>query len=325
MTAAPIWIFTDEVWQPVAKRIVAHLEARGVDSIVIDEATVKGVTVSIGGAGVTVSLDGAVREAPGAALFLRLPIPAVPDSLPAEAVSFHRAQWSTMVRGLLLAWHEQGIPVLNTPTRGLLEEKTAQLARAARVGFTVPDTLHTATPGPVPDFAATHELSVVAMKPFAPFMRVTEDGARVERLLTNLINPDVLADGLANSRVPAPTIVQRVVEAGQEHRIVVVGDQVFGASTDRAGLDGIDVRRSSVNDMPVESSALPDSVRQRFIDLVRESGLAMASLDVLQTETDWVFLELNPMGHFLWVEQLTGQPICAAVADLLRDGGCSRG
>lgn len=34
-------------------------------------------------------------------------------------------------------------------------------------------------------------------------------------------------------------------------------------------------------------------------------------------ERGWVFLECNPNGQWAWIEQATGQPIAAAIADAL--------
>jgi hypothetical protein len=40
----------------------------------------------------------------------------------------------------------------------------------------------------------------------------------------------------------------------------------------------------------------------------------------LTDEGEYVFLELNPMGQFLYVEILTGFPLTAAMAELLAAG-----
>jgi len=316
-------IFTDEIWSPVSKRIVAHLEDLGVPVMLLDEVTVKTLSVFLDGGDLRVYLDDREIAEPLAVLRLRLPIPPVPDEVSIDARRFHNAQWWKMLSGLQLAWAEKGIPMVNSPVYGALDDKTAQLIRAANVGFATPETVHTASVAPLDRFTEPKDL--VAIKPFAPFVRLTNGDGPYQRLLTNVVDLEELTDGLRTSRVPAPTIVQHVVNATREHRIVVVDQQVFGASASRDGLDGIDMRRPAVTDIGAEASELPDAVRAQCIKLVEQSGLAMAVLDVLETQpdidagnaSDWVFLELNPMGHFLWVEQLTNQPICRAIALLL--------
>jgi hypothetical protein len=45
-----------------------------------------------------------------------------------------------------------------------------------------------------------------------------------------------------------------------------------------------------------------------------------STIDLIVTpDGDHVFLELNPNGQYLWVEEMTGTPISEAIADLLEE------
>jgi hypothetical protein len=45
---------------------------------------------------------------------------------------------------------------------------------------------------------------------------------------------------------------------------------------------------------------------------------AMTSFDIVRSrDGDYVFLETNPYGQWLWIEDLTGLPITSAIADAL--------
>jgi glutathione synthase/RimK-type ligase-like ATP-grasp enzyme len=47
-------------------------------------------------------------------------------------------------------------------------------------------------------------------------------------------------------------------------------------------------------------------------------GLVYGAIDMRRTpEDEYVFLEINPAGQFLFVEQVSRQPIAAALARLL--------
>ena len=47
-------------------------------------------------------------------------------------------------------------------------------------------------------------------------------------------------------------------------------------------------------------------------------GLVYGAIDMrLTAEGEYVFLEVNPAGQWLFIEERTGQPITAAVADCL--------
>lgn len=47
-------------------------------------------------------------------------------------------------------------------------------------------------------------------------------------------------------------------------------------------------------------------------------GLRFGALDFLvRPSGEWVFLEINPNGQWAWIEDKTGLPIAAAIADAL--------
>jgi glutathione synthase/RimK-type ligase-like ATP-grasp enzyme len=57
------------------------------------------------------------------------------------------------------------------------------------------------------------------------------------------------------------------------------------------------------------------------VSLVKRLGLCYGTIDLVLTPDDrYVFLEINPNGQFLWIEQLTGLPISDAICDLLMSG-----
>ena len=54
---------------------------------------------------------------------------------------------------------------------------------------------------------------------------------------------------------------------------------------------------------------------------MRRLGLIYGAIDLrLTADGRYVFLEINPAGQFLYVEQQTGQPIAAALAARLAAG-----
>jgi glutathione synthase/RimK-type ligase-like ATP-grasp enzyme len=69
---------------------------------------------------------------------------------------------------------------------------------------------------------------------------------------------------------------------------------------------------------PVE---LPAGVLDRLQRLMAELGLVYGAIDMRRTpDGRYVFLEVNPAGQWLFVEERTGQAITEAVAEYL----CSR-
>lgn len=67
-----------------------------------------------------------------------------------------------------------------------------------------------------------------------------------------------------------------------------------------------------------EPVTLPDGVRDRVLALLRRLGLVYGAVDMrLTPDGEYVFLEINPAGQWLFVEQRTAQPITRAVVRAL--------
>ena len=63
---------------------------------------------------------------------------------------------------------------------------------------------------------------------------------------------------------------------------------------------------------------VPDPVRAGITTLMRRLGLRFGTFDFIVTPDDrWIFLEINPNGQWAWIEDVTGLPIAAAIADAL--------
>src|SRR6266850_1486894 len=120
----------------------------------------------------------------------------------------------------------------------------------------------------------------------------------------------------------APTIFQPYIEKAYELRCVVMGDKIFAAKlnsqeqestrTDwRAGKpDGGDVGH--------EVFDLPEPVQAALHRIIRGFEINFASIDLIVTpEGEFVFLDLNPNGQWLWLEDKLGLPLVASMADLL--------
>jgi glutathione synthase/RimK-type ligase-like ATP-grasp enzyme len=65
-------------------------------------------------------------------------------------------------------------------------------------------------------------------------------------------------------------------------------------------------------------TVLPDDVVGALLRLLKAAGLRYGAVDMRRTpDGRHVFLEVNPAGQWRFVEQVTGQPITAAMARLL--------
>jgi glutathione synthase/RimK-type ligase-like ATP-grasp enzyme len=104
-------------------------------------------------------------------------------------------------------------------------------------------------------------------------------------------------------------------------RVTVVGDEISRRSTRRATPHLADWRRYDDARTSHEITTLPEQIAERCRRLTSALGLGYAAFDLIVTPDDrYVFVEVNPNGQYLWLEELTGIPISQAVAAFLASG-----
>jgi hypothetical protein len=193
--------------------------------------------------------------------------------------------------------------------------KLSQLGVAGELGFELPPTLVTTRPAALLDFHRRHDGRIIS-KLAGPTMGRFY-GPEVARYTEPVTTRDI---GYVEAVRLAPAIFQASVDKRVELRITVVGERVFPVeihSQDAARTRG-DWRRYDLGLTPHRLHALPEEVSRRCTQLVRRLGLAYGAIDMILTpEGRYVFIEINPNGQFLWIEQLVNAGIGEAIAEHL--------
>jgi hypothetical protein len=199
---------------------------------------------------------------------------------------------------------------VNDPARDeAAHHKPWQLALAQRIGMTIPITLMTNDPEEAREFWRRHEGKVIYK-----LFRALPDAWRETRRLAQTDLP------LAESIRLAPVIFQEWIEAVAEIRLTVIGEEMFAAEADaRSGQYPVDFRFNG--DLHWKQHSLPSRVENQIRELMRHMGLEYGAIDLrLTPEGEYVFLEINPAGQFLWIELATGMKIADALAGRLASG-----
>lgn len=197
------------------------------------------------------------------------------------------------------------------------ESKINNLFIASRMGFSVPRTLVTTNPGSARQFWEHCKGNVITKVIGRGQVEYFEDHYYVYAHRVN--DGDILE---LESVKYSPTLFQEYVPKSVEIRVTVVGSQVF--SCEIHSQDSLrtkdDWRRYDFEHVKHAIHDLPQSIQKLCLRLVSELGLNFATIDLILTpDGQYVFLELNPNGQWLWIEDLTGLPISSAIADLLID------
>jgi hypothetical protein len=204
------------------------------------------------------------------------------------------------------------------------DQKTTQLDLAARLGFQLPPTLVTNRPADLLDFYRQHDGKIISKLAATAFPATI--GFETVRY-TELVTPRDIAHH--RDIAGCPMIFQAYVEKRVELRITVVGKRVFAAEIHSQANHHtrFDWRRYDLTRTTHLPHALPPEIERQCLALVERLGLRYGAIDMIVTpDGRYVFLEINPNGQYLWIEQKTELPITAAICDLLMEGdGASAG
>jgi hypothetical protein len=195
------------------------------------------------------------------------------------------------------------------------EVKALQLVEASRAGLKIPHTLISNDPEWATPFVEALGDADCAVKPLLA-VGVTDEEGGFRMPLTAMLPRGHSLESVAH----APTILQPYVEKAFELRCVVIGERIFAAKMDTQADEKsrIDSRGGEPDH---EIFELPDEVEASLQGLMGSFGLNFASLDMIVTpDGEFVFLELNPNGQWLWLEYELGLPLVAGMADLLMSG-----
>lgn len=195
--------------------------------------------------------------------------------------------------------------------------KQLQLQIAHDVGLETPATLTTNDADAVRSFYENNADGTV-VKMLSSFAIFDDDG-RENVVFTTPLKPENL-ETLDNLRL-CPMTFQAMVPKKLELRVTVVGDRVFSAAIDSQALDRAKVDWRREGEALVEQWKpfdLPPDVKNHVLRLMDHFGLNYGAIDIIVTPDDrYVFLEVNPVGEFFWLERCPGLPIGEAVAEVL--------
>ena len=106
---------------------------------------------------------------------------------------------------------------------------------------------------------------------------------------------------------------------GRDIRVHVVGAACFATAVDSQA-DDYRYAAQEGADLALEPFELPRALAERLVAISRQMGLLVAGIDLrLTAEGVWFCFEINPSPGFTFYEEATGQPIAAAIADLLSE------
>ena len=178
--------------------------------------------------------------------------------------------------------------------------KAAQLVAAAGCGLRIPATLMSNDVEKVREFFDTHNGNIV-FKPFLQSYWDTE--TTTASLWTSRVDRSVLNNEFAITNCAG--IYQPKIQKAYEVRATAIGQHLFAAKlhSQEHAESRLDWRSDVQFRVRAEKMELPSPVQTACRDLMASLGIVFGCFDFIVTEEgEYVFLEVNEMGQFLWVE-----------------------
>ena len=198
------------------------------------------------------------------------------------------------------------------------ESKLYQHPAALRAGLRVPDTLYSNDPREIRQFMHRHGGSIIYKPLVSTFWRI--EGNVDVAPYTSVITEDKLVDDDMLQAVPG--IYQALVPKDHELRLTVMGQRVVGTKilSQQTESGKMDWRRA-YHELRMEPAEVPDALRNACLALMDELGLVFGCFDIVVTPSgEYVFLEVNQMGQFLFLEKYTRQPLLDMFCEFLAQG-----
>lgn len=201
------------------------------------------------------------------------------------------------------------------PSVWAAENKVYQLECARRIGLPIPRTVVTNRPAAI----------VAAFERFGHRMIIkparsgyVDYGNEQRAVYTNQILEEHMSR-IESARL-SPAIYQELLDKDCDVRVTIVGSKFFVAEIDSQTDEAarIDWRHTVNPNLPHRAGTLPPAIEDGIRRLLDMLGLVFGAVDLVRTRDGrWYFLEVNPNGQWLWLEDKLGFMIADEIAEWL--------
>lgn len=195
------------------------------------------------------------------------------------------------------------------------ENKYRQFAVANKLGFQIPNFISSNDKVQLEQFARAHK-SIVLKLMNQDFYKTDEGDFK--GIYVNKISIESLKDFKTENE--NPITLQEYIEKDYEVRYTVVDGNhyVCKIESQKSNIANTDWRRYDLPNTPHSKIAPPIEIQDKINQFMSSFNLKYGAFDFIVTSDNiWFFLELNSMGQYLWIEDLSGLPISKGIADWL--------
>jgi glutathione synthase/RimK-type ligase-like ATP-grasp enzyme len=219
-----------------------------------------------------------------------------------------RTQWTAFIRNLTIFEKPKWV---NHPVATFTSEnKLLQLKYAHELGLLLPDTYVSNTNNLPLDGSEMY----IAKSLDTAVLRVND---REAFIYSNVVSVNEINNA---SLALAPVVIQNYIGKDNEKvdvRVTVIEDELFAVRIlkDGQGING-DWRREK-DYIEYREFILPLNIQSKCRDLLKRLGLKFGAIDLIESNGELFFLEINPTGEWAWLVEGANLPIYERICDSL--------
>jgi len=193
----------------------------------------------------------------------------------------------------------------------LTRNKPFQLEIAQKNGFIIPNSIISNNSSDV--ITKANEFKKAVYKPLSYFI------IPPDRVLYSSIMPLHEVGEKAANIEQAPCIFQEYIDKDFELRITIVGEKIFPIKikSQKNKEAKFDWRKDQIN-IEYEEFELPQEIEKKLLKVHKDFNIFYGAYDfIVDPNGDYHFLEVNPAGQWLWIEEKLNLNISESIAEAL--------
>jgi hypothetical protein len=201
-----------------------------------------------------------------------------------------KSQWNAFLRGLIV--FDSAFWMNKPEATYSAESKPYQLMMAKKSGFIVPQTIISNTLG----FKKLISKDFIVKSLDTVFLRESND---CYFTYTSKVSPD---DFSLSTTKDAPITFQEYIGNKLDIRVTVIKNKVYAVSITSNGLPiEDDWRLVSKELLEYNDIILPENLKKMCVGYLKELGLVFGCIDFIKSNSEYVFIEINPTGEWGWL------------------------
>jgi glutathione synthase/RimK-type ligase-like ATP-grasp enzyme len=257
-------------------------------------------------------INGQTLPSPTSIWYRRLRTPSTPEDMDEGIATFCRQEARSALIGSILGrtarWMSQPSAIWEA------EFKPYQLQLAASIGLAIPPSVITNDPSEIRN--AYTQFGEMIVKPVRSG-HVISEGVEHAIFTSRLLGEHL--DEMEDARW-SPSIYQALIPKRYDVRVTIVGNRCFAAAIDSPSDPAavVDWRQTTNPALPHYPINLPISLEDALHKMMKAFRLTFGAVDFILTPGgEYVFLEINPNGQWLWLDEILNLGISDAVAEWL--------